>query len=201
MSQPTSPSLPRLQCHSQARAPFNWIKLDTWNEASIKAAWDENTPAEIKGFTVYAASKAEGERAAFNLVKKNNPGFVFNSVLPDYTLLEGNEAVMNLIVSQYFIDAKDLARLLAIALLDPSVKSERLFGLAAPYTWQDVIDSLRELRPSAENLVNNVPPAREGFVQIVPTERSKVLLGSFFGQKDWTSLKDSLDTGITGLGL
>ncbi|KAL4963383.1 uncharacterized protein BDV14DRAFT_176512 [Aspergillus stella-maris] len=35
---------------------------------------------------VYAASKAEGERAAFNWVKKNNPGFVFNSVLPDYTV-------------------------------------------------------------------------------------------------------------------
>lgn len=35
---------------------------------------------------VYAACKAEGERAAFNGVKKNNPEFVFNSVLPDYTV-------------------------------------------------------------------------------------------------------------------
>jgi hypothetical protein len=58
---------------------------DTWNDASVKAAWDENTPAEIKALMVYAASKTEGERAAFNWVKKNKPGFVFNSVLPDYT--------------------------------------------------------------------------------------------------------------------
>jgi hypothetical protein len=60
--------------------------LDTWNDTSIKAAWDKGTSAEIKGFMVYAASKAEGERAAFKWVEKNNPGFIFNSVLPDYTV-------------------------------------------------------------------------------------------------------------------
>ncbi|KAL5332432.1 NAD(P)-binding protein [Aspergillus crustosus] len=195
------------------------LDQDTWNDASIKAAWDDNTPAEIRGFMVYAASKAEGERAAFNWVKKHNPGFVFNSVLPDYTiggflhpnigstgiltaqLLEGNEAVMNLIVSQYFVDAQDLARLHAIALLSPTVKSERLFGLAAPYTWQELVDSLRELRPDSKTLVTNVPANREGFVQIVTTERSRELLEEFFGQKGWTSLKDSLESGITSLGL
>jgi hypothetical protein len=35
---------------------------------------------------VYAASKAEGERAAFGWVEKNKPGFVFNSVLPDFAV-------------------------------------------------------------------------------------------------------------------
>jgi hypothetical protein len=101
---------------------------------------------------------------------------------------------------EYFIDAKDLARLHAIALLDPSVRSERLFGFAIPFTWKEVIDSLLELRPSSEKLVRNVPPAREGFVQILPPSRSKELLISFFGQSDWTSLKESLDAGITSLG-
>ncbi|KAK5726152.1 hypothetical protein LTR17_012967 [Elasticomyces elasticus] len=195
------------------------LKQDTWNDASIQAAWDESTSAEIRGFMIYAASKTEGERAAFNWVKKNNPGFILNSVLPDYTigevlhpsigstgyltaqLLEGNDAVINMIVSQYFVDAKDLARLHAIALFDPSVQSEHLFGLAASYTWKDVIDALHELRPSSEKLVRNVPPAREGFVQIVPPSRSKELLSSFFGQSDWTSLKDSLNANITSLGM
>lgn len=101
---------------------------------------------------------------------------------------------------EYFIDAKDLARLHAIALFDPSVRSERLFGLAIQFTWKEVIENLLELRPSSEKLVKNVPPPREGFVQILPPSRSKDLLSSFFGQSDWTSLKDSLDADITSLG-
>ncbi|KAK5674433.1 hypothetical protein LTS10_012821 [Elasticomyces elasticus] len=195
------------------------MNQDTWNDASIQAAWDESISAEIRGFMVYAASKTEGERAAFDWVKRNKPGFILNSVLPDYTigevlhpsigstgyltaqLLEGNETVINLISSQYFVDAKDLARLHAIALFDPSVQSERLFGFAAPFTWKGIIDNLHELRPASTKLVKNIPPAREGFVQIVPPNRSKELLSSFFGQSDWTSLKDSLEANITSLGM
>lgn len=62
------------------------VHIDTWNDTAIKAAWDEATAAEIKGLMVYAASKAEGERAAFNWVENNKPGFILNSVLPDYTV-------------------------------------------------------------------------------------------------------------------
>ncbi|KFX88787.1 hypothetical protein V490_07397 [Pseudogymnoascus sp. VKM F-3557] len=183
------------------------VDQDTWNDAAIKAAWDENTPADSKALMIYAASKTEGERAAFNWVKKNKPGFVFNSIgevlHPNIgstgrltvQLLEGNEAIMNLIVAQYFIDAKDLARLHAIALLDPSVQHERLLGLAVPYTWKEVIDTLRELRPSSEKLVRNVPAAREGYVQLLPINRSEELLRSFFGQSSWTNLRDSLNAG------
>ncbi|KAK3652916.1 hypothetical protein LTR56_004864 [Elasticomyces elasticus] len=208
---------------SSAAAVIPQPGKDTWKDASVQAAWDESTSAEIRGFMVYAASKTEGERAAFNWVKKNNPGFILNSVLPDYTIgevlhpsigsigylttqfLEGNETVINrylpvllllcncpnltfrpllTILSEYFVDARDLARLHAITLFDPSVQSERLFGLAAPCTWKDVIGALHELRPSSEKLARNVPPAREGFVQIVPPNRSKELLSSFFRQSD-----------------
>jgi hypothetical protein len=103
-------------------------------------------------------------------------------------------------LAEYFIDAKDLARLHAIALFDPDVRSERLFGFAVSFTWKEVIDSLVELRPSSKNLVGNAPPVRGGFVQILPPSRSKELLSSFFGQFDWTSLKESLNAGITSLG-
>ncbi|KAF4772198.1 hypothetical protein N7455_009075 [Penicillium solitum] len=196
------------------------LTQDTWNETAIEAVWDKSTPEEAKGFLVYVASKAEGERAAYNWVKKNNPSFTFNSVLPDFTmgeilhknsgstgaltlqLLEGNDMVINAVVSQYYVDVKDLARLHAIALLDPSVKSERIFGLAAPLIWTEVIDHLRELRPaSSDKLVKNPPGAREGYVDIVAPTRSKELLNSFFGQADWTSLKESLYAGITSAGL
>ncbi|KAE8336575.1 hypothetical protein BDV24DRAFT_155079 [Aspergillus arachidicola] len=62
------------------------ITEDTWNEATVKAAFDEGTPADAKPFAVYVASKTEGERAAWKWVKNNKPPFVFNAVLPYYTL-------------------------------------------------------------------------------------------------------------------
>ncbi|KAL3482446.1 NAD dependent epimerase/dehydratase [Aspergillus californicus] len=196
------------------------LNQDSWNDTSTQAAWDESTPPETKPIHVYAASKAEGERAAFNWVKKNNPGFTFNSVLPDYTigqllhpsssgsttamtlnLLEGDDIAFRFCVSQYLIDVKDLARLHAIALLDSSVKSERLFGCALPLIWKEVVDTLRELRPASEKLFKDEDvPAREGLITIVPPNRSLELLKSFFGQDGWTGLRESLVDGLTSLG-
>jgi len=60
--------------------------LDTWNDASIAAAWYENVPAHAKGYIVYGASKTETERAAFKWVEENNRPFVFNTVLPGITV-------------------------------------------------------------------------------------------------------------------
>lgn len=62
--------------------------VDTWNDAAVKAAWDENTPAEAKPYIIYGASKTEGERAAWNWVKENKPGFAFNAVLPNLVVSE-----------------------------------------------------------------------------------------------------------------
>lgn len=56
---------------------------DTWNEESIKAAWDPTTPEDAKAFAVYSASKAEGEKAAWAWMRDNQPHFEFNTVLPD----------------------------------------------------------------------------------------------------------------------
>lgn len=58
----------------------------TFNEDAIKAAWDPNTPKEIKPGYVYAASKAEGERAAWKWVEEHKPGYTFNTVLPNFNV-------------------------------------------------------------------------------------------------------------------
>jgi nucleoside-diphosphate-sugar epimerase len=62
--------------------------IDTWNDEAVKAAWDENTPAEAKPFIIYGASKTEGEKAAWEWVKENKPGFTFNAVLPNLVVSE-----------------------------------------------------------------------------------------------------------------
>jgi nucleoside-diphosphate-sugar epimerase len=59
---------------------------DSWNEATVKAAWDPNTPVGEKALNVYGASKTEGERAAWKWVQENKSGFVFNSVLPNFNV-------------------------------------------------------------------------------------------------------------------
>lgn len=60
--------------------------LDTWNDASISAAWDKNIPTHSKGYIVYGASKTEAERAAFKWIEEHDRPFIFNTVLPGITV-------------------------------------------------------------------------------------------------------------------
>uniref|UniRef100_A0A093Y6C6 Aldehyde reductase 2 n=1 Tax=Talaromyces marneffei PM1 TaxID=1077442 RepID=A0A093Y6C6_TALMA len=196
------------------------VTEDTWNDAAVKAAWDENTPAEAKPFIIYSASKTEGERAAWNWVKENKPGFTFNAVLPNLVLgkvvhpnikgstmkwvaalLEGNADVLSMLPPQHYVNVEDVARIHAIALLDPNVNSERLFAFAAPYTWVGIIDILKRLRPSNDRIPS--PPANElpDLSQVVPAKRAEELLKSFFAQRGWVGLEETVKAGIESLGL
>lgn len=58
------------------------ITTDSYNEDAIKLAWDPAFENPAKAFIVYAAAKAESEKAAWKWVEENKPGFVFNTVLP-----------------------------------------------------------------------------------------------------------------------
>jgi hypothetical protein len=60
--------------------------LDSWNDEAIKQAYDPDAPEHLKGFFGYAASKTEGEKAAWRWMEKNKPDFQFNTVLPEFTV-------------------------------------------------------------------------------------------------------------------
>lgn len=98
-------------------------------------------------------------------------------------------------MAEWFVDVEDCARLHVIALLDPAVKSERIFAFAAPENWTDIIGILRKLRPQ-KHLPD--PPENEGrdLSDIRPSKRAEQLLHEFFGQPGWTSLEESLAIGI-----
>lgn len=66
--------------------PWLTLYLDTWNDEAIKQAYNPDAPDYMKGMFVYAASKTEGEKAAWKWMEKNKPGFQFNTVLPDFTV-------------------------------------------------------------------------------------------------------------------
>ncbi len=99
---------------------------------------------------------------------------------------------------EHYVHVKDCARLHAAALLDESVKNERIFAFAAEYNWTDVITVLRKLRPGREFLD---PPENEGrdFTVVAPKARAAKLLKSFFGQDGWIGFEQSLAEGIEDL--
>jgi hypothetical protein len=91
-----------------------------------------------------------------------------------------------------------VARIHAIALLDPDIKSERLFAFASPFTWTDIIHILRKYRPENDKLPS--PPENEGedLSVILPAKRAEDLLKLWFDRPGWVpfeqSVKDALDT-------
>lgn len=62
------------------------LYLDSWNDEAIKQAYNPDVPEQMKGLFSYAASKTEGEKAAWRWIEKNKPDFQFNTVLPDFTV-------------------------------------------------------------------------------------------------------------------
>ena len=57
---------------------------DTWNDEAVEAVSEAETLDKVGTHVVYAASKTEAERKAWDFVAKNKPGFVLNTVLPNY---------------------------------------------------------------------------------------------------------------------
>ncbi|KAL6791914.1 hypothetical protein J3E68DRAFT_409681 [Trichoderma sp. SZMC 28012] len=191
------------------------IDENTWNDDIVALAWSGKAPDSSKGYVTYAASKTEGERAAWNWVEENKPGFVLNTVLPNCNFgrilipehmhgstmgfvrnfFKRDYSALELLPPQYFVDVRDTARLHVAALLDPNVKAERIFAFATEYNWTDVLTILRKLRPDQEFPDD---PENEGrdYTEVVPIARAQRLLQDFFGQADWTSLEDSLAAGI-----
>ncbi|KAH8893568.1 NAD(P)-binding protein, partial [Thozetella sp. PMI_491] len=163
------------------------IDKSTWNDEAVSAAWNNSAPEGQQGYYVYAASKTEGERAAWKWVAEEKPQFVLNTVLPNANRLT--------ILLEYYVDVGDCARLHVSALLDSSVENERIFAFAREFNWTDVISILRKLRPGRE-LPD--PPENEGrdYTVVVPQKRAEALLKSFFGQSGWTDMEQSLAEGI-----
>ncbi|KAJ5800795.1 uncharacterized protein N7518_002863 [Penicillium psychrosexuale] len=194
------------------------VEDNTFNDDSVKAAWDPDTPADVKPFAVYSASKTESEKAAWEWMKENKPHFDFNTVLPDFNtgkvlhpeiggstmgyvrkLLKGDSSPFETFPPQWYVDVEDTARLHVIALLSHEVKSERLFAFAESKNWTDHVEALSKLRP--DNKLIPKPPVNEARdeANVVPAKRAESLLQSFYGRPGWTPFHESLAAGIEGL--
>ncbi|QKX61985.1 uncharacterized protein TRUGW13939_09141 [Talaromyces rugulosus] len=192
------------------------VDENSWNETAVKAAWDPNTPEGEKPLNVYGASKTEGERTAWKWVQENKPGFVFNSVLPNFntgptlhpeiggstmsmirSLLKGDDMFVKMIPPQYYIDVRDCARLHVAALLDTSIKDERIFGFVHEFNWTDVITLLRALRPD-NKLIPDPPTNERRDRSLVKSKVRAEQILHFFSGRAWTGFNASVEAGIAG---
>ncbi|ETN42403.1 uncharacterized protein HMPREF1541_01557 [Cyphellophora europaea CBS 101466] len=187
------------------------ISKDTWNDEALKVAWE--TPVEERsedpgyGFSVYAASKTAGERAAWEFMRSEKPGFVLNAVLPNYnigrvfrdvypgvtgigTIDALNGKVNTTFPPQYMINTTDDARVHVAALIDKTVKDERLFAFATPFNWNDMLAAIRKVRPE-KKVIDDFPNLGSD-ESTVDNERTEELMRKWFGQGGWTSLDESV---------
>lgn len=85
------------------------------------------------------------------------------------------------------------------ALLDPNVKSQRLFAFAGAFNWTDILEILHKLRPENKKLPK--APENEGrdISDIKPKGKAEQLIKDFFGVSGWKGLEESLEAGIAGM--
>jgi hypothetical protein len=101
-------------------------------------------------------------------------------------------------VLEHYVDVTDTARLHAIALLAPNVRSQRIFAFAGPLNMTDIISTLRELRPD-HHFDDPNPNEGQDLTDVAPAAKAEKLLEEFFGQKGWIPYRQSLADGICDL--
>ncbi|KAJ5766059.1 uncharacterized protein N7511_003675 [Penicillium nucicola] len=192
------------------------VDENTWNDEAVRAAWDPNSSLQLKGLFCYAASKTEGEKAAWEWVENHKPGFEFNTVLPEFSLgrilhpeihgstmgwvrglLKGDTRVFQTYVPQYFVDVVDIARLHTAALLDPSTISQRIFGFATPLNLNEMVNIVKKLRPD-NTQIPDPPTDGHDLTNVIPARKAEKLLQDFYGQPGWTTVETSIAVGLEG---
>ncbi|KAF6823073.1 aldehyde reductase protein [Colletotrichum plurivorum] len=187
------------------------VTTKTWNDEIVEFAFRDPPYEPERAYPVYAASKTLSEKEAWNFVKREKPGFVFNAVLPNINFgasldpagqghpstsgmvaeLQGKSgpALTTLKLVEYFVDVQDDALLHVAAMIHPDVQSERVFAFAEPVNGDRVLAVLRKLYPGRSFPANF--QSEEDLNEIVPRARAERLLRDM-GKDGWTSLEESV---------
>jgi nucleoside-diphosphate-sugar epimerase len=205
------------------------VNSNSWNDHILDKAWAPPPYEAGRAYIVYAASKVACERAAWDFMQEQQPRFVFNTVLPNYTTgiilqplsIPGAGSTARWVrdvfdhpfeeefVSklrdqdpQWQVDVEDIAKLHLAALTFDAVQNERLLGYAHRFNFNSFLRAFRSLAPERTFLPD--APGQLEASTIVETRRSIELLRRFGGD-GWVSFEESvrrscLDTYGDGLG-
>ena len=186
------------------------LTTESWNEESLTAAYKEPFTPE-NALHVYSASKVLGERACFDFVKENKPGFVVNSVVPNFNigpvihpkLLSSTNMIVagtfnsdptalgyaHMILPQFSISLEDDGLLHLAGLTMEDVKNERLIAAADSFTFNDMLDIMAKFDPSKK--LPERQPKNEQAKRTIDTSRSVEILKRF-GKTGFTSVEESI---------
>ncbi|KAJ7615597.1 hypothetical protein DFH06DRAFT_1343565 [Mycena polygramma] len=166
------------------------ITQDTWNEASMEEA--RNNP-KAHPFTVYAASKAEAEKALWRFVEETKPRFQVSSNSSSTAsfvvkLINGDKSILTY-APEWAINVVDTVRPHVAALIDPSCKGKRIWAVAELYSWNDIFVILRKQNPGRKFIENG--PEFEQNLSEFSTQEAENLLRKHY-QKGLTGLEDTI---------
>ncbi|KAJ2991089.1 hypothetical protein NUW58_g2649 [Xylaria curta] len=197
------------------------VTEETWNEDAVKKAWADPPYTSERGHAVYSASKVLAEQAIWKYYDEHlneRPDIVVNTVLPNMTLGPSLDPVNQgypstasmvaflyqgkvveyhrMVPRQYFVDVQDIGRLHVAGAVLTKVRGQRIFGFAQRYSWDCILEILRNLEPDMvfpENFSGGEDPN-----EIEPRHKAEQLLRDL-GQPGWTSLEESVRNLIQGL--
>ncbi|KAL6706544.1 hypothetical protein ACN47E_005300 [Coniothyrium glycines] len=185
------------------------IDTQTYNEEAVEIVRKDPT---IRGLSIYAALKTETEKAMWKWMEKNNPNFVMNTILPNVNFGrvlvpehqgfpstidwaraawtgESLQAYANFVLPQWFISTEDSALLHIGALIYGDVTSERLFGYAKRFNYNQILAFFREFYPNKKFPKDLIGVGEDKMD--VPNERAEEVLTWVKGS-GWDGLAKSL---------
>ncbi|KAF7977686.1 hypothetical protein HWV62_2932 [Athelia sp. TMB] len=172
---------------------------NSWNHESVEKAYSLPMSDPLKFMHIYAAGKTLAEQAAWKFYNEEKPGFIMNSVIPNFTIgppvgperprsssLMVSTAVggdmsglktLRPLKAEWFVDVRDAASLHVHALISPQLSSGgiRIWAVSAPFNGNDILHVLRELHPD-----KNFPADFEGLprdLSRIDNRRGSELLG------------------------
>lgn len=110
--------------------------------------------------------------------------------------MDGDYNSIKRIPPQYYVNVQDTARLHVIALVNPSVKDERVFAFTGPFNFNDILGVLREQYPAER--WDDVPDQGQDLSTIEPIKRAEELLEEAYGFC-FTRLEQSVKDNVAGL--
>jgi nucleoside-diphosphate-sugar epimerase len=195
------------------------VDENTWADSAVELIRNGGykDAGAIAPFIVYAASKAEAEKAFWKYVKEEKPHFVANTILPNTNMgrpispehqgypttagwvekvFLGKYDEVKQFPPQYYINVEDNAKLHIIAATDPEVVSERIFTFAGPYNFQDVLDVSKKLYPNRK--FDDIPDEGRDLSVVLPAKRAEDLLKAHYGH-GWTSFEETIKQNTVDL--
>ncbi|KAJ6483956.1 hypothetical protein C8R45DRAFT_1099127 [Mycena sanguinolenta] len=191
-------------------------KLEQWGDHFVDAAKQTPDDHPMKGVLVYAASKVQGEHAAWDYYNSARPSYAFNAVLPDLVigpvsnptpgvysshtflnalfLSEPEPAILNHVrPASVAVDVRDVAYIHLAALLSTSTHGKRIWAAAHTFEINDILAIWREEFPERKFVEDfKFPPQPKITLELAPSEE---LLKAFEG-RSWLSLKESVVANV-----